>query len=644
MKNHDLVLGTAGHIDHGKSSLILALTGTDPDRLSEEKQRGITIELGFARLSLDDGTTLGVVDVPGHEKFVRQMISGSTGIDMALLCIAADDGVMPQTTEHLAVLELLRIPTLVVALTKTDLVDDEWVEFMVDEVKGRLAGGPYEGAEIVAVSSRTGEGLDDLKAALGRAAKATKRQKASDSARLPIDRVFTIKGAGTVITGTLWSGAVSTGDELEVLPSGRISRVRSIQIHGESVERAEAGHRVALNLNALSTDEVRPGDFLAAPHTVTATDRFDADFTFLGLPSSDKPLESGTRVHVSHGTREVTGRILRIGDEQGFKSGEQTYAQIRLDEELPVSWQDHFIVRSYSPVHVIGGGVVLRAHPKRSTTTSPEKIALLDALRDGDGNCAAECAFNLEKAPVTCEGIAHAAGCTQKAAQSALESLEKSRKAVRLSSGQAGAVEYFTTPRYVQKMRSAIENALLAFHNENPTSTGISKEALRQKAAARLSADCFDALLSDAQATKHAVVNGGEVCHPQAGAGAQALEKQAAEALLTALREADGSPATLDEIFSCCKIEPALGRRAMASLEKAGEAMRVTKELAFAAEALAQFEQAVRTRLADGASASAAELRDAMGTTRKYAIPLLEYFDDKGITRRSGDERVLTGR
>ena len=644
MKNHDLVLGTAGHIDHGKSSLILALTGTDPDRLSEEKQRGITIELGFARLSLDDGTTLGVVDVPGHEKFVRQMISGSTGIDMALLCIAADDGVMPQTTEHLAVLELLRIPTLVVALTKTDLVDGEWVEFMIDEVKGRLAGGPYESAEIVPVSSRTGEGLDDLKAALSRAAKATKRQKTSDSARLPIDRVFTIKGAGTVITGTLWSGAVSTGDELEVLPSGRISRVRSIQIHGESVERAEAGHRVALNLNALSTDEVRPGDFLAAPHTVTATDRFDADFTFLGLPSSDKPLESGARVHVSHGTREVTGRILRIGDEQGFKSGERTYAQIRLDEELPVSWQDHFIVRSYSPVHVIGGGVVLRAHPKRSTTATPEKIALLDALRDGDGDRAAECAFNLEKAPVTCEGIVHAAGCTRKAAQSALESLEKSRKAVRLSSGQAGAVEYFTTPRYVQKMRSAIENALLTFHNENPTSTGISKEALRQKAAARLSADCFDALLSDAQATKHAVVNGGEVCHPQAGAGAQALEKQAAEALLAALREAGESPAALDEIFSSCKIEPALGRRAMASLEKAGEAMRVTKELAFAAEVLTHFEQAVRTRLADGASASAAELRDAMGTTRKYAIPLLEYFDDKGITRRSGDERVLTGR
>lgn len=324
MKNHDLVLGTAGHIDHGKSSLILALTGTDPDRLSEEKQRGITIELGFARLSLDDGTTLGVVDVPGHEKFVRQMISGSTGIDMALLCIAADDGVMPQTTEHLAVLELLRIPTLVVALTKTDLVDDEWVEFMIDEVKGRLADGPYENAEIIAVSSRTGEGLDDLKAALGRAAKATKRQKASDSARLPIDRVFTIKGAGTIITGTLWSGAISIGDELEVLPSRLMSRVRSIQIHGESVDRAEAGHRVALNLNALSTEEVRPGDFLAAPHTVTATDRFDADFTYLGLSSiRQTPRKRGARPCFARNARGHRANPSHRG-RAGFQAGRES--------------------------------------------------------------------------------------------------------------------------------------------------------------------------------------------------------------------------------------------------------------------------------------------------------------------------------
>ena len=300
----DLVLGTAGHIDHGKSSLVLALTGTDPDRLAEEKQRGITIELGFARLALPDGTVLGVVDVPGHERFVRQMIAGSTGIDLALLCIAADDGIMPQTEEHLAVLELLGIRTCVAALTKTDLVDEEWALFMADEVRGRLAGTPFADADIVPVSSRTGAGLPELQEALTRAARTTRRAKAGSRLRLPVDRVFSIKGAGTVVTGTLWSGSARTGDEVEVLPSGLRTRVRSVQVHGEPVDRADAGHRVALNLNAVSTDEVRPGDFLAAPGAASATDRFDAHLAFLGVPGKGKPLVSGARGHGAPGPRD----------------------------------------------------------------------------------------------------------------------------------------------------------------------------------------------------------------------------------------------------------------------------------------------------------------------------------------------------
>ena len=304
----DLVLGTAGHIDHGKSSLVLALTGTDPDRLAEEKQRGITIELGFARLALPDGTVLGVVDVPGHERFVRQMIAGSTGIDLALLCIAADDGIMPQTEEHLAVLELLGIRTCVAALTKTDLVDEEWALFMADEVRGRLAGTPFADADIVPVSSRTGAGLPELQEALTRAARTTRRAKAGSRLRLPVDRVFSIKGAGTVVTGTLWSGSARMGDEVEVLPSGLRTRVRSVQVHGEPVDRADAGHRVALNLNAVSTDEVRPGDFLAAPGAASATDRFDAHLAFLGVPGKGKPL-----VHRALGSLEKQGLVRRIG-------------------------------------------------------------------------------------------------------------------------------------------------------------------------------------------------------------------------------------------------------------------------------------------------------------------------------------------
>ncbi len=643
MSTADLVLGTAGHIDHGKSSLVLALTGTDPDRLAEEKQRGITIELGFARLALPDGTTLGVVDVPGHERFVRQMIAGSTGIDLALLCIAADDGIMPQTTEHLAVLELLHIPTLVVALTKTDLVDDEWVDFMVDEVRARLADGPYRDAEIVPVSSRTGSGLNELKSALSRAARMTKRANTSTTARLPIDRVFTIKGAGTVVTGTLWSGAVSVGDELEVLPEGALTRVRSIQIHGEAVEEAREGHRVALNLNGLSTDDVRPGDFLATPHTVEATDRFDADLTYLGVPDSEKPLESGARVHVSHGTREVTGRVLFMGGAKTLSKGQRSYAQIRLDEPLPVSWKDRFIIRSYSPVHVIGGGVVLRAHPKRSTSLDAAKEALLDALRENDAVGAAVAAFGLEKTPVTAQTLASFTGCTEKEALTALGDLSKQRKAVPLG-GATGSDAYYTTSRYLQKISSSIENNLLAFHNENPTSTGISKEALRKIVAPRIDTACFDLILDDAAARGKAVVNGGEVCHPQAGAGAQAMEKEAAATLLSALNDAGANPPTLAELFASCSVEPALGRKAIGSLEKSGAAQRVTKELCFAQSAIGRFESAVRSYLEQHGEASAAELKDAMQTSRKYAIPLLEYFDDKGVTRRNGDVRVLARR
>lgn len=630
----DLVLGTAGHIDHGKSSLVLALTGTDPDRLAEEKQRGITIELGFAKLELPDGSSLGVVDVPGHERFVRQMIAGSTGIDIALLCIAADDGIMPQTTEHLAVLELLGIPTCVVALTKTDLAEEEWIDFVRGEVEALLADGPYANAPIVPVSSKSGAGLDDLRTALMQAAKATKRSKGSAGLREPVDRVFTIKGAGTVVTGTLWSGTAAVGDEVEILPSGKRARIRSIQVHGCAVDAASAGHRCALNLNGVTTDDVRPGDFLAAPGAVSATDRFDADLSYLG----EKPLESGARVHVSHGTREVIGRVLLMGGKAKLSNKEHAYAQIRLDEPLPVSWLDRFIIRSYSPVHVVGGGVVLRAHPRRSTALPDAKRALLDALREGNAPAAAEAAFAMETLPITPESLAAKTGVSQEVAASVLEKLSKSSQTIALKSS------LYAPARVVQKTRSAIENALLAFHTENPQLTGITTDALRRKVAPKATTACFDALLADAVEHGRAAAHGGEVSHPQAGAGARMIEEEAADTLAHALKEGFRAPQLLPDLFASCNIDPSLGHKAVGLLEKQGRAQRVTKDLCFDAAALAEFEQALRARLAEGAAATATELKEAMETSRKYAIPLLEYFDDQGITRRSGDTRTLNAR
>lgn len=635
----DLILGTAGHIDHGKSTLVQALTGTDPDRLAEEKQRGITIELGFAQLILPDGTAMGVVDVPGHEKFVRQMIAGSTGIDVALLCIAADDGIMPQTEEHLAVLQLLAIPTCVVALTKCDLVDEEWAAFVADEIRERLAATPYANAQIIPVSSRTGAGLDALRQALQTAAHNTKKRSAQSALRLPVDRSFTIKGAGTVITGTLWSGVAKAGDEVEILPAGTRTRIRSVQVHGKAVEQAGAGHRTALNLNAVSTDDVRPGDFICTPGSVTASDHFDVDLTYLGIPGNEKPLETGARVHVAHGTKECIGRVLLMDSLECIRPGQTAAAQIRTEEDMPVAYGDRFVIRSYSPVHVVGGGVVLRAHPRRTTTVTDCDRQLLDALRDGDAAKAVQAAFEAAEFPVSAQDIAKATGLALAEAQTELEALAKSGNAEALSAGSAAAGR-FATKRQLQKLGSAIENALLKFHGANPAATGIGKEALRQTCMPRCAPDTFDALLAQAIQTGRAVAAEGLISHPQAGAGARKLEEQNAQLLADALTAAGVKPPATADLLAKTNLSPKQGYKALGLLEKQGRAVKVGDEYYFDAEAFETLKAAVSTALADG-PAAAATLKDAMGLSRKHAIPVLEYFDGIGFTRRVGDMREL---
>jgi selenocysteine-specific elongation factor len=377
-----LVLGTAGHIDHGKSALVKALTGTDPDRLPEEKERGVTIELGFARLDLPSGRSMGVVDVPGHERFVRQMVAGATGIDVVLLVVAADDGIMPQTREHLAIIDLLGIPKGIVAISKADLADDEWIALVSDDVERLLEGTSIEGARVVPVSARTGRGLPELLAALDDASDATPSRQASLPMRLPVDRVFTIAGAGTVVTGTMWSGTARRDDAVEVLPSGRSGRIRSVQVHSLVVDEATAGQRVALNVAGLDRDEIARGDIVAAPGTLSVTDRFDGRFTY--LPGNEKPFETGTRVHVHHGTREVLGRVLLMDDLGELHPGHSALVQVRLEEPLAPRYDDRYIVRSYSPVSTIGGGVVLDVLPPRRTTLRESERGLLEALARHD--------------------------------------------------------------------------------------------------------------------------------------------------------------------------------------------------------------------------------------------------------------------
>lgn len=639
-----IIVGTAGHIDHGKSALVRALTGTDPDRLAEEKRRGITIELGFAHLTLPDNTVLGLVDVPGHERFVRQMIAGASGIDIALLCIAADDGIMPQTREHLAVLQLLGINTCIVALTKCDLVDDDWRSLIQEEVQAELARTPYANAPIVAVSARNNTGLDELKETLTESVRALERTSKEGPVRMPIDRVFTIKGSGTVVTGTLWQGTIRPDDELEILPQNRIARVRAIQVHGSNAASSNAGVRTALNLASLSKSDLKPGDFLTTPSTQQTSDRFDVRFTSLPVLTEEKSLVSGTRVHVAHGTREVTGRLLYMDGKETINAHETTYAQIRLDEPLPVMRGDRFIIRSLSPARVIGGGTVLNSYPRRRTTLKAEEEALLGALTRDDDAALCAAIIDTNPLPTSIAELARVSAMNPEHISDVLTQLTTGKgKPIYIPLGQ-GSHLYFAKRSTIQNCVMSLENTMLIFHGENPSATGISKNALRQRYPHHLDETCFDALLTEAIKDKKLVVIKGEISHPSAGAGARALEEQTANTLLGLLRSHGATPPSLPELLEEAGLDQARGAKAILLLEEQGRAQRVNKTLCFSDKALESFWNAAHDYLEEHGSATAAQLKEAMKTSRKFAIPLLEYFDEKKLTLRQGDMRVLTNR
>ena len=635
----DLILGTAGHIDHGKSALVQALTGTDPDRLNEEKQRGITIQLGFAQLELPSGRTMGVIDVPGHERFVKQMIAGATGVDVALLVIAADDGIMPQTIEHLAVLQTLGVNACVVALTKADLVDEDWLEFVSGEVAGFLGNTPYANAPIVAVSSKTGHGLDELKAAIEGACSHAERSDHGLAARLPIDRVFTIKGAGTVVTGTLWSGSVGIGDELESLGNGKSYRVRSLQEHGAPIEQTRAGNRVALNLADASTAELAPGDFLCTPGTVQMTDRFDCTLTYLDVSKREKPLVTGSRMHVAHGTREVIGRVLFCDKLQKLGSGETAYAQIRLEEPLSVRSGDRFVVRTYSPTLVAGGGEVLLARPRRQTNLNESMHALLDALREGDRNRAAGLAVAAHHTPVTCERIATFIGDDREAVARGLEG--QAAQGAVMTFGKDGGAKFYTTQPVFRKIAGSIDRALISFHSDSPAEAGMAKGALRRKCYPNMSDTCFDAFIDQLAASGTVVAREGLVGHPSAQGSAQRIVDNAADDLAALLAAQGMTPETLPYLAKHSGLSTQMASKAMGTLVEAGRAYRISNELFFDAQAVAKAKDRIACHLQAGKPGTAAALKEAMGTSRKFAMPLLERFDAEGFTKREGDVRAL---
>jgi len=635
-----LILGTAGHIDHGKSSLIKALTGVDPDRLKEEKVRGITIELGFAELILPSGTHMGVVDVPGHEKFVRHMVAGATGIDVALLVIAADDGPMPQTREHLAILNLLGVERAVVALTKSDLVEPDWLEIVAEDTAALLQPTPLAGSEIVPVSSVTGAGLDELQAAIDRAVVSVEGHGKSDGFRLPVDRVFTIKGAGTVVTGTLWSGSVSVDDPAVAVLADLPLRVRSIQVHGSQSDRAYAGQRVAINLAGVEREAIERGETIASPGLLTPTTVVNAHLTYLGgegygSEGEPKPLKNETRVHVHHGTTEILGRILILDGGQ-LQPGESGFVQLRLEAPIAPRYRDRFIVRAYSPVFTIGGGTILDTEPPRRVMLTDADRRLLIALRDEDVSEAVGALLESRALPMTSAQVARELG------------VERARVATILNESgferlKAGKETSFIVPAVAEALRQSAERELIAFHDRHPNQTDISTKALLDLVDRRLDADAFGVMLEQLASGGRAVVSGGKVRHPQAASSALDAERAIEEAVVPILAAQGLSPELAWDLADAIGHDRKVVGRVLGRLANDGALARVAQDMYIHADAMVAAEQVVRDTLAasSGEPVGAAELRDALGISRKFTIPVLEYFDARGVTRREGHGRVL---
>ena len=616
------VIGTAGHIDHGKTALVKALTGVDTDRWEEEKRRGITIDLGFAPLALGDAIQASLVDVPGHEGFVRNMLAGATGIDVALLVIAADEGIMPQTEEHLAIVELLGVRRGIPVLTKRDLVDAEWLDLVRSEVSTRLGMSRVRWEPAVATSVLSGDGLDDLRDALRRVAGDLVERPADDLFRLPIDRVFAVAGAGTVVTGSTWSGSVAVGEAVQLLPLGREARVRSIEVHGETAERAVPGRRTALALVGVDKSELARGHVAVTGSGWRATTLIDVAAEL--LPAARKPIASRTRVRVHLGTAEVLARAVQTA---AIAPGQRGVARLVLETPLVARGGDRFVLRSFSPVTTIGGGVVLDPLAPPRTRLRRRQVAVEQSPAARLGALAAE------------------AGLTGVATDSLAVRLGVSPARVTAVIAEAGDTVLTSAETVVDRQAVLAEATRLAevvrrYHEEHPLDPGMSLQALRAAVGTPAPPSAVtDAVLEVAVKSGKLEVAGSVAREPRWRPALDARATDASEKLAQRLAAARWQVPTVAELE---REFPGFPVRALLShFARMGTAEPVDAERYAAKGALAEFRTALEVVLAELGSATPAELRDRFGLTRKYLIPLLEWADRRGVTRRSGDARVL---
>ena len=630
-----IILGTAGHIDHGKTSLIKAMTGIDTDRLKEEKERGITIELGFAALDLPGGQHLGIVDVPGHEKFIKNMVAGVTGIDIVVMIIAADEGVMPQTREHMEICTLLGVRHGLVAMTKIDLVDEEWMELALEDIRDFSQGTFLENSPVLPVSSVSGQGIPELIEALDEIAREIPPRPPSSLFRLPIDRVFTMKGFGTVITGTLVSGKVTVGDTIMIYPSRITSKVRGIQVHNKSADSAEAGMRTAINFQGLDKAAVQRGEVLSSPNALITS--YMADLSFHYLASNKKPLKNRTLVRLHTGTSEVLGHLILLEQEE-LPPGQTAVAQIRLDAPVAIVKDDRFVIRSYSPIRTIGGGQVLNPTPQKHKRLKPDIIRGLQHLTDEDPESIIT--YHIQQAGYSGVSFSHLkimSNLGGKQLDTILQNL-LSRKTA-LQTDKENRIYIHQTAFDTLQQKSA--EYLAKYHETNPLKAGMPKEELRSKFPRLSNSKLFNLVINQMIKNKQIVQEENTVRLESHRVSLGEDQADVRQKIFKVYQEGGLQPPYFRDVVKKLDADPKRTKDVLMLLMEEGQIVKTKEDLYFHAKAVEELKSRLVDFLKTHGEITTPQFKEMTGASRKYVIPLIEYFDSKNVTLRVGDSRKL---
>ena len=634
MKN--IIVGTAGHIDHGKTTLIKALTGRETDRLKEEQKRGISIELGFTFFDLPSGRRAGVIDVPGHEKFIKNMLAGVMGIDIVMLVVAADEGVMPQTIEHLAILNLLGIEKGFVVLTKSDLVEEEWLELVKEDVREEIKGTFLEKQPIIPVSSKTKEGTAEVLELIDEMAVEIDDRETDDMPRLPVDRVFSISGFGTIVTGTLISGKLKVGDEIQVFPKGVVGRVRSLQVHDEDRQEAFAGQRVAINISGVKTDEIDRGDMVAPVNSMKSTMMLDTKIKILN--SQERIIENRTRVRLYIGSKELLCRMI-ILDKEFLKPGDEAYCQLRLEEPTVAKRGDRFILRFYSPMFTIGGGYVLETNPGKKKRFNEKDIEELEIKDSGNTKDVIEkIVLDTKDKFLTVKELSVSTSMLEENVEKDIKELEAESKVISFTLTKE---VFLIHKNNYQAIRDDIIDDLKKFHKDYPLRQGKSKEEIRSKFLTNTkpkTGDRFlDLLLEEehiGRQSEYLHINGFSVEYTES-------QKLLRDSMIDLFKKSSFTPPKLEEVYEALDASENEVKEVFLSLTGKGIIVKLADDIYLLKDSYDEALEKLKAYLSKNGSINVGEFRDLLDTNRKTAISLLENFDQNKITKRDGDRRVL---